>query len=82
MKRNSFLPEKSFKEKKLWNYRTIVMFLAISIIIFILLLLVSGCKADYAELVCFTTPPTLELTGYAQEQDTGLIELQPIMERI
>ena len=49
MKRISLLRDKSFKELKLWNYRTLLMFLVISVIIFLLLLLVSGCKFDAAE---------------------------------
>ncbi|MFZ0456511.1 MAG: hypothetical protein WCE54_00300 [Ignavibacteriaceae bacterium] len=49
MKRISLLRDKSFKELKLWNYRTLLMFLVISVIIFLLLLLVSGCKLNTAE---------------------------------
>lgn len=49
MKRVSLLRDKSFKELKLWNYRTLIMLLVISVIIFLLLLLVSGCKLNSAE---------------------------------
>ena len=71
MKRISLLREKSFKELKLWNYRTLLMFLAISIIIFFLLLLVSGCKSDTAEHLWekpFTTKLNQEITGCTKAQ--------------
>ena len=78
MNRISLMREKRFKKLKLWNYRTLLMFLAISITIFLLLLLVSGCKIDDAEHICgkpFTTPLTLKITGYAQVQTAGLIRI-------
>ncbi len=53
------LPQvKSFKVLRL-NYRTFLMFLVISIILFFLLLLISGCKLEES----FITSPIPKITN-------------------
>lgn len=70
MKRISLFLDKSFKELKLWNYRTLLMFLVISVIIFLFLLLVSGCKLNSPEDTSkkqFIKQSTLKITAVETE---------------
>ena len=53
------------------NYRTILMFIIISVIFLLLFLLISGCKADIAEPIwekSFTAPSTPKITGVVPAQ--------------
>ena len=76
MKRINLLREKNFKELKLWNYRTLLMFVLISIIIFLLLILVSGCNVDTTEYVekKFTPLVIMKISRFASSiAATGVI---------
>ena len=78
MKRISQLRDKSFKRLKFWNYRTILMFLFISIIIFLLLLLVSGCKVDAAEHINrkpITTQTTQKIAWFVPVQTAAEVNI-------
>ena len=77
MKRINTPREKSFKELKLWNYRTLLMFLAISIILFLFLLLISGCKSDAEKHIWgkpFTTLPIPKMINVVPTQTTAELE--------